>query len=157
MPSNYLHLGLISLLFPNAKIIHCRRQPLDVAISCYAQYFSPTQPLTNSLDSIGRCYVAYEKLMAHWAEMLPGKILDVQYEDVVKDINSSAQTMLDHLGLDWEDACLEFHKTERTSYSASSWQVRQPLYQSSVGRWRNYEQHLSGLKDTLGSAFFKIG
>jgi tetratricopeptide (TPR) repeat protein len=148
-PINFRHLGLVAALFPKAAIIHCRRDPLDTCVSCYAQNFNAPIPWALQLDSLGFYYREYERLMAHWYEIMPGRILDFVYEEVVSDVETSVRRLVDHCGLPWQAQCLEFHQTQRIVRTASHLQVRQPLYSRSVGRWRNYESFLEPLKRAL--------
>ncbi len=150
MPSNHYLLGLIPIIVPNAKIIHCTRDPMDVCFSNYAQLFRDGQLFSYNLNDLAREYRRYERLMAHWKQVLPsGVMLDVAYEDVVSDLEQSARQLIDHCGLPWEDHCLDFHKTKRSVKTASAAQVRRPVYKSSVGRWRHFEKHLAPLADAL--------
>ena len=144
MPQNFRHLGLIALLLPRARIIHCRREALDVCLSCYFQDFS-RQPFSYDLGQIGSYYREYERLMAHWTETLAQPILEVQYEHLVADTEMVSRKMIEFCGLEWDNACLAFHKTDRAVLTASQWQVRQPVYKSSVQRWKRYEKHLGVL------------
>lgn len=152
MPGNYLHLGLIRLLFPNAPIIHCRRHPLDVCLSIFFQWFTEGHEYAYDLVDIGHRYAQYERLMEHWRSVLPGPMVEIQYEDLVADQEARSRELIAFCGLPWDDACLSFHKTERTVQTASNWQVRQPIYKTSRERWRNYERHLQPLMDQLGIA-----
>jgi tetratricopeptide (TPR) repeat protein len=146
MPSNFVFAGLIHLALPNARIIHARRHPLDTCFSCFSLLFSGNQPYAYDLGELGRYYRAYERLMTHWRSVLPEAVMiEVNYEDLVGDLQTHARRIIAHCGLDWEDACLSFHKTQRPVRTASSAQVRQPLYRSSIGRWRPYRQQLSPL------------
>jgi tetratricopeptide (TPR) repeat protein len=150
MPSNYYFAGLIHLALPNATIIHSMRDPVDTCISCFSKLFSAEQNHTYDLGEIGRYYKHYERLMAHWRNVLPGgRILDVRYEDVVADLGGQARRIIAHCGLPWDDRCLAFHKTDRPVRTASATQVRQPIYKSAVGRWRVYEDHLGPLLAVL--------
>ncbi|MBT3990030.1 MAG: tetratricopeptide repeat protein [Rhodospirillaceae bacterium] len=150
MPGNFLHLGIIALLFPKATIINCRRQPEDVALSCYFQHFTAIMPFSRKLDDLGAYISDYDRIMKHWHEVLPIKILDVQYEEMTADHESMSKKIVEHAGLEWDEACLEFHKQDRPVKTASSWQVRQPIYQSSVARWKNYDKNIKPLKKALG-------
>lgn len=152
MPANFLNLGLISLMFPNAKIIHCKRNPLDTCLSCYFQNFSEGLSFSNDLTALGRYFRGYEKLMAHWEQVLPLEIHDVVYEDLVANLESESRSLIAHLGLDWDPACLEFFKTERQVTTASVWQARQPIYSSSLKTWQKYENHLGTLQDALNAS-----
>lgn len=152
MPGNYIYLGYIHTLFPNAHIIHSRRHPLDSTLSCYFQRFTATDPLdwSHNLTTLGKYYRLYSKMMAFWYQALPGKILDVHYENMVIDLESQARRIIDFVGLEWEDSCLEFHQSKRTVHTASLWQVRQPIYTSSLAKWKPYAKHLRPLIEALG-------
>ncbi len=151
MPSNYLFAGLIHLTLPNAKIIHTVRNPVDTCISCFSKLFTTGQNHTYDLGELGRYYKRYEHLMEHWRRVLPpSRILDVQYEDVVADLETQARRILAYCELPWDDRCLSFHETDRPVRTASATQVRQPLYKSSVGRWHEYEEFLGPLLTALG-------
>ena len=150
MPNNFRHIGLIHLILPNAKIIDARRHPMACCFSGFKQHFAEGQEFTYGLKEVGQYYRDYVNLMDHWDEVLPGKILRVQYEDVVADTETQVRRILDYLGLPFEVACLEFHKTKRSVRTASSEQVRQPIYKSGVDQWRHYEDWLGPLKDALG-------
>lgn len=149
MPNNFRHLGLIHLMLPNAKIIDARREPMACCFSNLKQLFASGQQFTYSIDDITRYYRMYVELMAHWDEVLPGKILRVQHEDVVEDLETHVRRMLDFCELDFEPGCVEFHKTKRTVHTASSEQVRQPINRDGVDQWRHYEQWLGPLKIAL--------
>jgi len=148
-PNNFASIGLISLALPNARIINARRHPLDTCLSCYKQLFARGQPFTYDLVEIAEYYLEYDRMMAHWHAVLPGRVLDVLYEDVVADLEGQVRRMLEFCGLPWEDACLRFHETERAIRTASSEQVRRPIYDSSIGIWRHYERELAPLIDVL--------
>jgi hypothetical protein len=148
-PNNFVHVGLLQLILPNARIINARRHPLDSCFGSYKQLFASGQPFTYDLVELGEYYLQYQRLMTHWHEVLPGKVLDVCYEDVVADLDGQVRRLLDFCGLPWEDACLNFHKTSRPVKSASSEQVRRPIYSSSVNTWRHYETHLAPLIESL--------
>ena len=150
MPNNFLHVGLIHLILPNAKIIDARRHPMASCFSCYTQHFARGQSFTYGLANIGRYYRDYVELMDHWDRVLPGKVLRVQYEDVVADTEAQVRRILDHCGLSFDVNCLQFHQTERPVQTASSEQVRQPIYSGALEHWRNYEKHLDELKKCLG-------
>jgi tetratricopeptide (TPR) repeat protein len=146
MPSNFMFAGLIHLALPNARIIHAIRDPLDTCLSCFSRLFAGEQNHTYDLGELGRYYRGYRDLMAHWHRVLPPDcILDVRYEDVVADLEGQARRILAHCGLDWDPRCLAFHQTERPVRTASATQVRQPIYNSSIGRWRLYEPFLGPL------------
>jgi tetratricopeptide (TPR) repeat protein len=150
MPSNVHRLALIALLFPSARVIFCRRDARDTCLSCYFQWFSTGNTFSFDLAHCGHEYLATERLMTHWKSALPLAMLDVQYEDLVADLEGQSRRLIDFLGLPWDPACLEFYRSRTTILTASSWQVRQPIYQGSVGRWRHYERHLSPLMEVLG-------
>ena len=151
MPNNFLHVGFISLVLPNAKIIDARRHPMATCFSGYTQLFASGQRFTYGLSNIGRYYRDYVEVMDHWDEVLPGKVLRVQYEDVVSDTEAQVRRMLDYCELPFEENCLQFHQTERAVRTASSEQVRQPIYSAGLEHWRNYEPHLDKLKDSLAA------
>lgn len=151
MPSNFYFLGLIHLALPGAKVIHSNRSPVDTCVSCFSKLFAGEQSQTYDLAELGRYYRQYHSVMAHWREVLPaGAFLDVQYEDVVADTEGQARRILDFCGLPWDPRVLDFHRTERSVKTASSAQVRRPIYNSSVARWRNYEKFLGPLLAELG-------
>jgi tetratricopeptide (TPR) repeat protein len=149
MPANFMHLGFISLLFPKARLIHCTRDPRDSLLSCYFKMFSGEHPYAYSLTDLGHFYRLYSRLMTHWKSVLTTPIYELNYENLVLNQEMETRKLLDHCGLDWQEECLQFHKTDRTVATASHDQVRQPLYVSSIGRWRAYEKHLSPLFDAL--------
>jgi hypothetical protein len=153
MPNNFRHIGLISLILPNAKIIDARRDPMDCCFSGFKQLFAQGQEFTYGLAEMGRYYADYVALMDHWQRTLPGKILHVQHEDVLDDLEAQVRRMLDYLGLAFEPACLDFHNTERAVRTASSSQVRQPLNRKGLGAWRPFEKHLDPLKIALGDHY----
>jgi tetratricopeptide (TPR) repeat protein len=149
-PGNVTWLGHIAALLPRARTIVCRRDPRDVAWSCYTQEFSENNlAWTETLDECAAYTREMERLLDHWCHVLPGRFLEVYYEDVVEDLEREARRIIDYLGLPWDPACLSFHKTKRVVMTASHWQVRQPLYATSVGRWRPYRHHLGPLLDGL--------
>ena len=150
MPNNFRHLGLIHLILPNAKIIDARREPMACCFSNFKQLFAAGQEFTYDIEDIARYYRSYVGLMAHWDEVLPGKVLRVQYEQVVEDLQGEVRRILDFCGLDFEPACLEFYKTERSIRTASSEQVRQPIFKAGVDQWRSYETWLEPLRLALG-------
>jgi tetratricopeptide (TPR) repeat protein len=147
MPGNFRYAGLIHLALPNARIIHVGRNPRDIALSCFSLLFLKDRlPFTYNLPELGRYIRAYQALMKHWREVLPcGVMLEVQYEEVVDNLAEQAQRIVAHCGLPWDAACLEFHKTDRAVRTASVTQVRRPIYRSSMGRWRDYEEFLQPL------------
>jgi hypothetical protein len=148
---NVEHLGLIHLCLPNARIIHCRRDPRDVGLSCFALRFSHGLEFAYDLAELGRYWRAYDQLMAHWRAVLPpGRVLEAPYEAVVEDTDGWARRLIAHCGLEWDEACLRFYESEREVRTASLAQVRRPIYASSVGRWRAFERHLGPLLEALG-------
>lgn len=149
LPLNYLHVGLIAQLFPKAKIIHCRRAPLDTCLSCYFQNFGTRIPFSNNLEHLGLAYRQYERLMNHW-QTLNIPILDVQYESLIAEPEKISRALVDFCGLEWDERCLRFYETKRFINTASYDQVRQPIYDRSVGRARRYEKHLQILCKALG-------
>ena len=152
MPNNFRHLGLISLILPNAKIIDARRNAMACCFSNFKQLFASGQEFTYDLDDIGRYYRTYLELMEHWDSVLPGKVLRVNHEDVVEDLEANVRRILDFCGLPFEAQCVEFYKTERSIRTASSEQVRQPIFKEGLDQWRNFEPWLGPLKAALGPA-----
>ena len=150
MPNNFRHIGLIHLILPNAKIIDARRHPMACGFSGYKQLFAEGQQFTYDLADLGQYYRDYVELMDHWDAVLPGKVLRVQYENVVGDLETQVRRILDHCGLEFEPGCLSFHRTDRAVRTPSSEQVRQPIFKSGLDYWRNYEPWLDPLKDALG-------
>ncbi len=150
MPNNFLHIGLIQLMLPNARIIDARRHPLACCFSGYKQHFARGQGFTYGLDDIGRYYRDYVRLMAHFDAVLPGRIHRVHYEAMVDDTETEVRRLLDYCGLPFEDGCLRFFENKRAVRTASSEQVRQPIYRDGVDHWRHYDHWLSPLKDALG-------
>ena len=156
MPNNFWVIGLIHLMLPNAKIIHVSRNAVDTCLSCFTKLFSGTLNHTYDLAELGHYYVDYARLMEHWRKILPnGTFLDVQYEDVVAEQETQARRIIKFCALDWNNACIDFHKNKRTVGTASLSQVRQPIYKSSVERWRAYEKHLGPLLEVLGDLAHK--
>ena len=149
MPSNFRHLGLIQLLLPKAKVIHCTRNPLDTCLSCYFQDFSGAHPYSYDLENLGQYYRLYERLMRHWRDVLDLKIMDVSYEELTSDPETVSRQLVEFCGLKWDDRCLEFYKTSRAVATSSYDQVSQPIYKGSVERWRHYEQYLEPLRKAL--------
>jgi len=152
MPNNFRHIGLIHLILPNAKIIDARRHPMSCCFSGFKQLFAEGQAFTYGLEEIGAYYRDYAQLMNHWDIVLPGKVLRVQYEDVVADLDGQVRRLLEHCGLPFEDACLNYHETERSVRTPSSEQVRQPIYETGLEPWRPFEPFLEPLKRALRSA-----
>ncbi|MDH5456595.1 MAG: sulfotransferase, partial [Gammaproteobacteria bacterium] len=149
MPNNFMHVGLIHLMLPNAKIIDARRHPMSCCFSGFKQLFADGQEFTYGIDEITRYYRSYVALMRHWDEALPGKVLRVHYEEVVEDAEAQVRRLLDFVGVPFEAACLDFHKTERSVRTPSSEQVRQPIYRSGLDYWRNYEPFLGRMQEAL--------
>jgi tetratricopeptide (TPR) repeat protein len=150
MPANFRFAGLLHLALPNARLVHLRRDPVDTCLSCFSLLFGGDQPYAYDLAELGRFYRGYEKLMEHWRSVLPpGVMLEVRYEELVADFEPQVRVLLAHCGLEWDDACADFHKTERPVHTASAAQVRRPLYRSSVGRWRPADAVLRPLLEGL--------
>ncbi len=150
MPNNWRHVGLLQLILPTAKIIDARRHPMACCFSNFKQLFASGQEFTYGLEDIARYYRAYVRLMAHWDHVLPGKVLRVQYEELVGDLEGQVRRILAFLGLSFEPACLQFHATARSVRTASSEQVRRPLYRESLDQWQHYERWLAPLREALG-------
>ncbi len=150
MPNNFKHIGLIHLILPNAKIIDARRHPMAGGFSCFKQLFAHGQRFTYKLADLGHYYRDYVKLMDHWDEVLPDRVLRVRYEDMVSDTENQVRRLLNYCGLDFEEQCLRFYETQRAVRTPSSEQVRQPVYTEGLEQWRNYERHLGPLRDALG-------
>jgi hypothetical protein len=153
MPNNFRHLGLIHLILPNARIIDARREPMACCFSNFKQLFASGQEFTYGIEDIARYYRSYLALMQHWDAALPaGRILRVQHEDVVNDLEGSVRRMLEYCGLAFEPACLEYYKTERSVRTASSEQVRRPIFREGLEQWRRFEAWLGPLTEALGPA-----
>ncbi len=151
MPHNFLHIGLIALVFPNAKIIHCRRHPMDNCLSIYSNPMTDYhKEYKSKLDVLGEYYRHYLQIMEYWREVCPIPIHDVYYEDLVTNTQAVARGMIDYLGLAWEDGVMTRSGSQNSVKTLSTWQVRQPIFQSSKGKWRNYEAQLGPLKEALG-------
>ena len=149
-PLNFRHLGLIALLFPKARIVHCRRDPLDTCLSCFFQNFTHGQEYSFDLEELGRFYGDYRWMMERWTDILPMPVFDLVYEDLVSDLEGVGRRLLEFCGVDWHPDCARFFETERPVLTASRVQVRRPVYTTSIGKWRNYEQHLGPLIEALG-------
>lgn len=145
MPNNFPNIGLLAMILPNARIIDARRHPLDACLSCYRQLFAKGQAFTYDLTEIGEYYLQYQRMMDHWAQALPGRVLSVQYEDVVTDFEPQVRRLLAFCGLGWEDSCLRFYESDRPVRTPSSEQVRQPIYDRSIGHWKHFAHHLDEL------------
>jgi len=152
LPLNYLYAGLIHLALPNARIINLRRHPLDTCYAIYKQLFVDAYPFSYDLRELGQYYAAYHRLMEHWQSVLPGAVHVVEYEKLVTDLEGEARRLLKFCNLDWQLQILKFHESKDASTTASSVQVRQPVYQSSVGRWQQYRQQLAPLIEVLEAA-----
>ena len=152
MPNNFRHIGLIHLMLPNAKIIDARREPMACCFSNFKQLFAHGQEFSYSIEDIARYYRTYLELMRHWNAVLPGRVLRVQHEDLVDDLEGNVRRILDYCGLKFEPACVEFHKTERSVRTASSEQVRQPIFREGLDQWRHYERWLGPLREALADA-----
>jgi tetratricopeptide (TPR) repeat protein len=155
MPNNFRHIGLIHLMLPNARIIDVRREPMACCFSNLKQLFGGGQEFTYSIEDIARYYRTYLDLMRHWDTVLPGRVLRVCYEDVVEDLEGNVRRILEFCGLEFESACVEFYRTQRSVRTASSEQVRQPIFREGLCQWRNYEPWLGPLKDRLGDALIR--
>jgi tetratricopeptide (TPR) repeat protein len=156
MPNNFACIGLIAAILPNAKIVNARRHPLDSCMGCFKQLFYKGQSFTYDLVELGEYYLEYERLMAHWHAILPGKVLDIQYEDMVADQENQTRKLIEHCDLPWEDQVLRFYETDRAVITASSEQVRQPIYSKSVNSWRRFELHLEPLIEVLEPLLRKL-
>ena len=150
LPNNWLHVGLIHLILPNAKIIDARRHPMAGCFACFKQLFAHGQTFTYDLQHLGHYYRNYVNVMDHWDQVLPGKVLRVQYEDMVADSDTQIRRVLEHCELPFEDQCLRFYETDRAVRTPSAEQVRQPIFTEGLEQWRNYEKHLDPLKQALG-------
>ena len=150
MTGTYLRLGLIAQILPGARVIHCRRNPIDTCLSCYSQNFADGLSFTYDLTHLGLVYRQYERLMEHWRRVLRLPILDLDYEELIADQEAVSRRIVAFCDLPWDRRCLDFHRETRQVRTASFWQVRQPIYASSVGRWRQYASHLGPLIDALG-------
>jgi len=155
MPNNFHHIGFIHLMLLNAKIIDARREPMACCFSNLKQLFARGQEFSYGIEDIARYYRTYLDLMRHWDAVLPGRVLRISYEDVVEDLEGNVRGILDFCGLEFEPACVEFYRTKRSVYTASSEQVRQPIFHDGLFQWRNYEAWLGPLKDSLGDALIR--
>ena len=146
MPMNYMVVGLIQLLFPNAPIIHCRRDPVDTCLSIYMTPYAAPPDFAYDREDIAFGYREYQRVMAHWSRALPvGRMLEVQYEELVEDPEPNIRRLLEYCGLSWDPACLSPEKNERVVDTPSKWQVRQPMYKTSVGRAQHYAPWLGAI------------
>jgi len=149
MPGNYLNLGLIAIMFPQAKVIHCRRDPLDTCLSCYFQRFRTGHDYSHDLKHLGLYFREYERLMAHWQQVLPQQPYELAYADLVQNQAEFSRQLIDFIEVPWDDRCLEFHSNRRPVTTASNWQVRRPMNRAGLDRWKNYDRHLVGLRQAL--------
>lgn len=149
-PSNFLRIGLIKTLFPKARIIHCQRNALDTCTSIFLNYFTKEIEYSFDLSEIAHYYQDYERIMTHWRTLFADDIFEVRYEELVMNQENMSRQLIDYIGLEWDEACLNFHKNKRAVKTASNLQVRQPIYTKSVERWKRYEEHLEPLKAVLG-------
>lgn len=157
LPVNFMHLGLIATLFPKARIVHCLRDPMDVGISCFIELFNMEQDYSTNLVDFGLYYLQYTRLMNHWRKVLPLPLHEQYYEELIADQEKHIQALVIHSGLDWDEACLNFQDTDRSVMTPSRWQVRQPIYSSSSGRWKNYAEHMEPLRRLFEENNFQYG
>lgn len=149
MPFNYIFLGFIHLLFPGARVIHCRRNLLDTGVSCFFQRFEKPHAWSTDLAHLGFYLKSYEALMDHWKRVLPGAVLEVDYEKLVADPETTGQQIMGYVGIDWDPRSLQFHERRSNVTTASKWQVREPVYTGSVDRWRQFENQLKPMIDAM--------
>jgi len=150
MPHNFQLVGMIALLFPNARVIHCTRDPIDNCLSCFFTPFNKKHSYNSDLRTLGLYYREYRRLMRHWETLLPGRIYECNYETMIADQEAESRRLIDFLGLPWDDACLRYYETDRSVTTPSRWQVRQPIYKTSVKRWKKYENKIQPLIEALG-------
>jgi hypothetical protein len=151
LPTNFAHLGFAAAILPGTRIIHCVREPMALCMSIFEQQFAEGHQWAYDLDDIALFLHEHRRLMEHWRQVLPLAMLEVGYEDLVRDQEQSSRQLVAFCGLDWDDRCLEFHRVERKVDTASNWQVRQPLYATSVDRWRHFGEHLEPLRQALAA------
>jgi tetratricopeptide (TPR) repeat protein len=151
LPGNFARIGFIKTLFPEARIIHCQRNPLDNCVSLFFHYFTALK-CSFELTELGQYYLDYQRLMSHWQDLFPGEIFDVQYEELVMNQERVSKQLIDYIGLEWDQRCLDFHNNERVVMSPSNIQVRRPMYKNSIDRWKHYERHLQPLIEVLQPA-----
>ena len=149
-PTNFRRLGLVARLLPGARVVHCVRDPLDTCLSCYFQNFSGAIGFASDLADLGAYFRDYDRLMAHWRRVLPVPIFDLRYEALVDDRERVTRELVAFAGLPWDDACLAYERNPRAVRTASDIQVREPIYRSSMARWRHYEREIGPLRDALG-------
>ncbi len=152
MPGNFMHLGLVALVLPRARVVHCRRDPMDTGLSIYTQQFASGHEWAYDLEDIAAFYQQYRRIMRHWEQVLPLEVMEVQYEALVERQEQVSRELVDFCGLPWDAACLEYYRQRRSVGTAANWQVRQPIYRRSVGRWHRYERDLRPLRDALERA-----
>ncbi|MEM1053399.1 MAG: sulfotransferase, partial [Pseudomonadota bacterium] len=141
--------GFIEAVFPEARIIHCRRDPRDVCWSIFTQNFAHAQKHSTSLTALGQYWNCYDQLMRHWSETLSLPMIEVQYEETIADVEAMSRRLCEFIGVEWDAQAVDFHKSDRTVRTPSRWQVRQPIYKSSAGKWKRYEKHLGPLIEAL--------
>jgi hypothetical protein len=147
-PINSDYLGLIHAVYPQARIIYLQRDPIDTCLSCYFQQFAPIMNFTMDLSDLAHYYREHQRLMAHWRSVLPAQaLLEVPYAELVADQEKWTRRILEFVQLPWDERCMDFHKSDRTVHTASTWQVRQKIYRSSVERWRNYQKFIGPLRE----------
>lgn len=151
LPFNFMHVGLIAALFPRAAIVHCRRDPLDTCVSCLFTSFTEQIRFANDMTTLGQYYRHYQRLMRHWRDVVPERLIDVQYEELVTGTEPVLRAVLAHCALEWEPACLEFHCSPRSVRTPSRWQVRRPVSTAAVGRWKHYAPWIGPLRESLAS------
>jgi len=157
LPLNFLYVGLIRLALPNASIVSVRRHPLDTCYAVYKQLFVDAYPFSYDLAELARYFAAYDRLMRHWSTVLPDAVYTIEYEKLVDDLEPEVRRLLAHCGLGYEETCLRFHENRTASTTASTVQVRQPVYRSSVGKWRQYRAQLTPLIAALGDEGIALG
>jgi hypothetical protein len=149
MPANFAHVGLIHMMLPNAKIIDARRHPMATCVANYRQLYAQGKNQTYDLTEFAEYYLDYRRIMDHWQKVLPGRVLQVDYEDVVADLEAQVRRLLNFCELPWQDACLDFHRNPRSVNTASAEQVREPIYTDAVEFWKHYESQLEPIRDIL--------
>ena len=152
MPQNFLYLGVIKLMLPEARIIHCTRNPVDTCLSCYFNSFRESHQYACNLQELGQYYLLYDRLLKHWQQILGADIIEFAYEALIDNQENATRRLLTACGLEWNDACLSFHESGRTVMTASVNQVRRGLYSQSVQRWKHYEHHLQPLLDIINKS-----
>ncbi|MCP4411189.1 MAG: sulfotransferase [Gammaproteobacteria bacterium] len=149
MTTNFIYIGMIRILFPNSKVIHCKRDPRDTCLSCFKNNFEGYLPFTYDLTELGQYFCIYQRLMSHWHTVLPGYIFDIQYEDLITDQETETRKMIDYCGLCWDEKCLSFHKSDRIVKTSSFSQVRRPINRNSIHIWEQYKKQLEPLLSAL--------